>query len=194
MAIASMAIAAVIAATGGGNSGWGALLGVILGWLLKTASDYFMEKRRRLDAAEGRREQRADALRSRRIESERANLLALQPQVQDFLRAGALCSRAPRGLRGHSLVGLEFEVHLESMRVQAAAILPVRARLHDRDIATKLMQLTRVGMQAVHQLDVDDSIRCWDDVIQIGRDTHESIGDAIRMLEDDQVQLGGAQR
>lgn len=188
-----MAIGVVMAATGGSNSGWGALLGVVLGWLLKTLTDYFMEKRRRQDAASGRREQRFDALRNRRIESERANLLALQPLVQDFLRAGALCSRAPRELHERSLTGLEFDAHLEGMRVQSAAILPVRARLHDRQIAALLAQLTRAGMQAVQQVEVKDSIRFWDDVIQIGRDVQESIGVAIRTLEDEQVQLGGIQ-
>lgn len=173
-----------------GGIAWGALLGVALGWALKAVSDFLLERRRRRDAAEARREQRFDALRSRRIEAERANLLALQPMVTDFMVAGALCSRASRRpLDSGELVGEEFESKREAMRVQAATMMAIRARLHDRDIAELAGRLTTGGMHAVQQAHASDSAYYWDQFIPIARELHNDVGAAIRRLEDESIQL-----
>ncbi|MEN5393849.1 hypothetical protein [Stenotrophomonas sp. TWI377] len=177
------------ALSGPSSPGWGALAGVFLGWLLKVIGDHFMENSRRKDALASRREVRLDTLRARRIESERANLLSLQPMVTDFMRAGSLCSRAPRSLSAHQLVGEDFERHLEAMRLQASFMLPVRSRLHDRKIAEMLGRLAAAGMNAVQQIDFEDSATSWKSVSPVGRELQEEIGSAIRMLEDEQVQL-----
>ncbi|QNG72801.1 hypothetical protein EIELFIGP_01609 [Stenotrophomonas maltophilia] len=173
-----------------GGIAWGALFGVALGWALKAISDFLLERRRRRDAAEARREQRFDALRSRRIEAERANLLALQPMVTDFMVAGALCSRAHRRLSDSGdLVGEEFEAKREAMRVQAASMMAIRARLHDREIAELAGRLTTGGLHAVHQVLAADSTAYWDEFIPIARDLHNEVGAAIRRLEDESIQL-----
>jgi len=170
---------------------WGTLLGIVVGWVLKTAADVFMENRRRREAAEARREHRFDTLRGRRIEAERTNLLAVQPMVTDFMLAGAYCSRSTRHVTDKGeFTGEGFEVHREAMRVQSAAIMPIRARLHDREIANLLGRLTLSGMNAIHQPDVDESIQRWEDIIPLARDAHNEIGAAIRRLEDESIQLG----
>ncbi|QZN81655.1 hypothetical protein K5K93_04260 [Stenotrophomonas sp. DR822] len=52
---------------------------LILGFGLKWLQDHLTEKGRRRHAKELRREQRYDALRMRRIDAERANLISVQP-------------------------------------------------------------------------------------------------------------------
>ncbi|WP_368865205.1 hypothetical protein [Stenotrophomonas maltophilia] len=173
-----------------GGVAWGALLGIVIGWILKTATDVFMEHRRRREAAEARREQRFDALRSRRIEAERANLLALQPMVTDFMLAGAYCSRAPRHVTDQGdLVGAEFEDQREAMRLQSAAMMSIRARLHDREIAVLLGRLTLGGLQAVQQPHPTESVAYWEGIIPMAQEAHNVIGAAIRRLEDESIQL-----
>lgn len=186
----------VAASTGGGSPGvsggiaWGALLGVALGWALKAISDLLMERQRRRDAADARREKRFDELRSRRIEAERANLLALQPMITDFMVAGALCSRAPRRPSDSGdLRGEEFEAQREAMRVQAAAMMAIRARLHDREISELAGRLTTGGLHAVQQAFASDSTAYWEAFIPIAKDLHNEVGAAIRRLEDESIQL-----
>ncbi|MDH0185886.1 hypothetical protein N7676_00300 [Stenotrophomonas sp. GD03993] len=173
-----------------GGVAWGALVGVVLGWALKAVSDFLLERQRRRDAADARREKRFDELRSRRIEAERSNLLALQPMVTDFMVAGAICSRAPRcPSDGGDLVGEEFEEKREAMRAQAAAMMAIRARLHDREIAELAGRLTAGGLHAVQQAFTSDSTTYWETFIPIARDLHNEVGAAIRRLEDESIQI-----
>lgn len=63
---------------------------LILGFGLKWLQDHVTEKGRRHHDRVLRREQRFDLLRSRRIDAERANLLALQPLVLQLMRAAVV--------------------------------------------------------------------------------------------------------
>ncbi|KZE52989.1 hypothetical protein J3A72_003136 [Stenotrophomonas sp. PvP093] len=63
---------------------------LILGFGLKRFQDHLTEKGRRRHAKELRREQRYDALRMRRIDAERANLISVQPLLLKLMRTAAV--------------------------------------------------------------------------------------------------------
>ncbi|MCR8714781.1 hypothetical protein [Stenotrophomonas indicatrix] len=86
LATVKAAPAATAAASAGDDWKWLVpVITLLLGFGLKWLQDHLTEKGRRKHDHELRREQRYDALRMRRLEAERANLLTLQPLVVAFV-------------------------------------------------------------------------------------------------------------
>ncbi|MFG6068816.1 hypothetical protein ACEU0B_001973 [Stenotrophomonas indicatrix] len=163
---------------------------LILGFALKWLQDYVTEKGRRNHEKELRREQRYDLLRSRRIDAERANLLALQPLVGNLMRAVAVgyledlrCYRAQRGKSwGDNRLPLEAD---EAIRRANADVLPLRARVHTRDVSIALNKLVDLLSGLVYVKSESEATEIWRAGGAMHNELQVLIGKHIKALEDE---------
>ncbi|MBN5143493.1 hypothetical protein JY471_13235 [Stenotrophomonas maltophilia] len=188
------AVPATTAATSAGDD-WKWLVPVatlILGFGLKWLQDWVTENRRERAQKLLRHEQRFDQMRARRIEAERANLLALQPMLLRLFRAVGLIQLAFR--RHHEATG---EWHLsqypdglgEELRQAFADMVPIRARLHSDVIAKSIDQLNEAIVARNHggtKESADEQFQFIDFSYQV---LQVAIGGEIRRLEDEHRQL-----
>jgi len=188
------------AATAAVNNGddWKWLIPVatlILGFGLKWIQDYVTEKGRRRHEKELRREQRFDLLRSRRIDAERANLLALQPLVLQLMRAAAvgymedLRSYQDHEKRHWGRNRLSAETD-ESIRRTRADLLPFSSRLHTAEVAGRLNALTELLWRLATVDTEAEATQIWATGGLMHDELQELIGKEIRSLEDENQQLG----
>lgn len=193
--MAAAKVAPAVTASGNSGDGWKWLVPVItliLGFGLKWLQDWVTENRREKAQKLLRQEQRFDQMRARRIDAERANLLALQPMLLRLFRAVGLIQLAYR--RHYEATG---EWHLtqypdglgEEMRQAFADIVPIRARLHSDAIASSIDQLNSaiVGRnQAGTKEGGEEQFQFIDLSYQL---LQVAIGGEIRRLEDEHRQL-----
>ncbi|WP_312226210.1 hypothetical protein [Stutzerimonas nitrititolerans] len=191
LATAKAAPAATASASAGYDWKWLVPVAtLILGFGLKWLQDYVTEKGRRNHEKQLRREQRFDLLRSRRIDAERANLLALQPLVGNLMRAVAVgyledlrCYRAQGGKSwGNNRLPPEAD---EAIRRANADLVPLRARVHTSDVSVALNELVDLLSGLVLVKSEREATEIWrtggamHDVLQ------ELIGKHIKALEDE---------
>ncbi|MCI1156967.1 hypothetical protein MOQ18_12430 [Stenotrophomonas maltophilia] len=193
VATAEAAPAATAAANYGTDWKWLVpVITLILGFGLKWFQDWVTENRREKAQKLLRQEQRFDQMRARRIDAERANLLALQPMLLRLFRAVGLIQLAFR--RHHERTG---EWHLsqypdglgEELRQAFADIVPIRARLHSDAIAGSIDQLNSaiVGRnEAGTKESAEEQFQFIDLSYQL---LQVAIGGEIRRLEDEHRQL-----
>lgn len=187
-------------ATAAANNGddWKWLVPVttlILGFGLKWLQDHFTEKGRRKHEKELRREQRFDLLRSRRIDAERANLLALQPLVLQLMRAAVvgymedLRSYQDQGRRhwGRSRLSAEAD---ESFRRANADLVPLRARIHTTEVSSRLNTLVALLSGLATVKTEAEATQIWATGGLMHDELQQLIGKQIRLLEDENQQLG----
>lgn len=184
---------ATIAASNASDWKWLAPVAtLVLGFGLKWLQDWVTENRRERAQKLLRREQRFDQMRARRIDAERANLLALQPMLLRLFRAVGLIQLEFR--RHHDVTG---EWHLrkypdglgEELRQAFADIVPIRARLHSDAIAGSIDDLNSaiVGRnQAGTKEGAEEQFQIIDLNYQL---LQVAIGGEIRRLEDEHRQL-----
>lgn len=168
---------------------------LILGFALKWLQDYVTEKGRRRHEKELRREQRFDLLRSRRIDAERANLLALQPLVLQLMRAAVvgymedLRSYQNQGGQhwGRSRLSAEAD---ESFRRANADLVPLRARIHTSEVSSTLNTLVALLSGLATVKTEAEATQIWMTGGLMHDELQELIGKQIRLLEDENQQLG----
>nr|MBH1517169.1 hypothetical protein [Stenotrophomonas maltophilia] len=184
------------------------IITLLLGFLLKAGFDYFMEGDREERQKRLRKEQRFDAIRMRRLDSERENLLALQPLIVAYIRAAknvySLKVHPTRKLR--HLIGVgpipsneellddaeaaarELGLAEEEMWLAAASVAPVRSRLHSTEVVAAVDLLLNVVEEKV--AGAHKSQWRWEDVDGPLNAVHGLIGTAIKQLEGENQQLG----
>ncbi|MBH1745177.1 hypothetical protein I5V28_04945 [Stenotrophomonas maltophilia] len=167
------------------------VVSLVAGILLKWVLDVALERRRDTAQEAKRLAERRDALKARQADLERSNLLALQTLL-------------PRHVRGLFVSLSEAEAALaktkkwkversgpgeEESRLARFEIAPIRARLHNRELANEITELVRMH--------IDESESANDAkgmLIQIAERfdaLNTKIGDEIRRLEDAELQLAG---
>lgn len=167
------------------------VVSLVAGILLKWVLDVALERRRDAAQEAKRLAERRDALKARQADLERSNLLALQTLLA-------------RHVRGLFVLLKEAEVAMaktnkwevdrngpggEESRVARFEMAPIRARLHNRELANELTELV--------QMHIDESKSANDAklvLFQIGQRfdaLNTKIGDEIRRLEDAELQLAG---
>ncbi|MET4572464.1 hypothetical protein ABIA68_001298 [Stenotrophomonas rhizophila] len=187
---------AVAATSTAGDDAWVAdlLKGVlpvvtlVVGWGLKWLQDNYTESKRRAAEAALRREQRQELLRARRLDTERENL----NKAQDLLgRIGRLHAqvyfedeRAHRetGKWGSSPLPPELD---EQYRAAMQELMPVRARLHSRDIAKAIDSTTATMARGAPVKDPVEAKKIWLSASHQCMDVQERVGDRIREIESD---------
>lgn len=190
---AKAAPAATTSASAGGDWKWLVPVAtLILGFGLKWLQDYVAEQRRREHETALRREQRFDQLRMRRIDAERSNLLLLQPLVVSLLRAGRKLRIARN--RAETPSGYWFEVEVdERVRLEpsriVAEILPIRARLHTAGVVSEFDGFIKFFWEVFASETATEARQAWDIAEELYKPLVESIGNAIRELEDENLQL-----
>lgn len=194
---AAKAAPSATAATNNGDD-WKWLVPVatlILGFGLKWLQDHVTERGRRNHEKALRREQRFDLLRSRRIDAERANLLALQPLVGNLMRAVAVgyledlrCYRAS-GMKSWGDNQIPAEA-AEAIRRANADLVPLRARLHTHAVSIALNALVEKLSGLVLVKSEREATGIWMSGGAMCDELQELIGNHIRLLEDENQQLG----
>lgn len=195
-------------AAAGGTYDWKWLVPVatlLLGFGLKWVQDHFTEKARQKRDDGLRRQQRYDALRMRRLEAERANLLALQPLVLAFMRAATDAYKVKMKAFGEGGVAaaylpgssMERDAALQAMakvnddvRQSSAAIIPLQSRLHSAEVRTALNELIDVVWATMDSKTSLGMMRNWQRVDQPHNELHTLMGRIIKQLEDENLQLG----
>ena len=191
LATAKAAPATTAAASAGDDWKWLVPVAtLILGFGLKWIQDYLTEKGRRNHEKELRREQRFDLMRNRRIEAERANLLALQPLVGNLMRAVAVgyledyrCYRAEGGKNwGNNRLPPEAD---EAIRRANADLVPLRARVHTRSVSTALNELVDLLSGLVLVKSEREATEIWRTGGALHYELEELVGKHIKALEDE---------
>lgn len=206
LATAKAAPAATAAASAGDDWKWLVPVAtLILGFGLKWFQDHFTEKARRKRDDELRRQQRYDALRMRRLEAERANLLALQPLVIAFMRAATDACKVKKQAFGERrgaaayMPGnsMEREASLQAMakvdaevRQASAAIIPLQARLHSAEVRSALNDLIEAVWATMDAKTSLGMMRNWQLVDRPHNELQTLMGQIIKQLEDENQQLG----
>lgn len=206
VATANAAPAATAAANNGDDWKWLVPVAtLLLGFGLKWVQDHVTEKARQKRDDGLRRQQRYDALRMRRLEAERANLLALQPLVVAFMRAATDAYKVKMKAFGEGggaaayLPGssMERDVALQAMakvngdvRQSSAAIIPLQSRLHSAEVRTALNELIDVVWTTMDSKTSLGMMRNWQLVDQPHNELHTMMGRIIKQLEDENLQLG----
>lgn len=168
---------------------------LILGFGLKWLQDHITEKGRRRHEKELRREQRFDLLRNRRIDAERANLLALQPLVLQLMRAAAvgymedLRSYQDHENRHWGRNRLSAAAD-ESIRQANADLVPLRGRIHTAEVSGRLNALIDL-LWRLAKVDTEaEATQIWATGGLMHDELQALIGKQIRLLEDENQQLG----
>lgn len=168
---------------------------LVLGFGLKWFQDYLTEKARRRHDKALRREQRFDLLRTRRIDAERANLLALQPLVGNLMRAVAVgyledlrCYRLS-GQRNWGDNRIPDEA-AEAIRRANADLVPLRARVHTHEVSVALDSLVDTLATLPFVTSESEATAIWRSGGVMSNELQQLIGHHIRALEDENQQLG----
>lgn len=194
VAVAKVAPAATAAANNGDDWKWLVPVAtLILGFGLKWLQDHLTEKGRRRHERDLRREQRYDALRMRRLEAERGNLLTMQPLAVGLLRAGRRLSmarsKAVVGNEHLSDVGVDPDLEAEPGRL-ASELLQIRARLHTAKVVGQFDEFLGAFWKALDAETDSQAIGRWEVANETYRFLAEAIGSTIKALEDENQQLG----
>ncbi len=168
------------------------VVSLILGILLKWVLDYAIERRR--DAAQRtlRLEQRRDLLKTRRLDAERSNLIAVQAAAVNLLQAGRdlrvarLNAPQPKESWHRALVAPELES--EAQRC-AAQLLPLSTRLHTPDVAGQVNLFLGEFWKSVGAYSAKESWSLWQGAEAEFAALQRLAGKAIRDLEDERQQL-----
>ncbi|HDS1664531.1 TPA: hypothetical protein QEL40_003280 [Stenotrophomonas maltophilia] len=169
---------------------------LILGFVLKWLQDNVTEKGRRRHEKDLRREQRYDLLRMRRLEAERANMLALQPMVTNLLRKCSQCHlervRAVSSLASIGWKNARLPPELdEELRKALADLVPLRARLHSTDVTSLIDDVVSdVVKTQSPRIGQEDADALWFGLSDKHDQLQALIGDRIKSLEDENQQLG----
>lgn len=178
---------------------------LVLGFGLKWFQDHVTEKGRRRHEKDLRREQRYDALRMRRLEAERANLLELQPLVVTFMRAATDAYKAKMKAFGWEKGAAAFmpsnsmerEASLQAVakanddvRQASAALIPLQSRLHSAEVRSALNDLLDVVWATMDAKASLTMMRNWQQTEQPHNELHTVMGRIIKQLEDESQQLG----
>ncbi|MDT3487624.1 hypothetical protein [Stenotrophomonas maltophilia] len=183
-------------AAAGGAFDWKWLVPVItliLGFVLKWFQDYVTEKRGRKAEAALRRELRWDELRSRRVDAERANLIALQKIVVNLLQAGrnmrvARTHARPEG-EGWYRATVDSYLDVELNRL-AAELSPLSVRLHTADVAGQLNMFMGAFWEALSADTATEAWDLWREAEGFHGNLQRLMGETIKQLEDENQQLG----
>jgi hypothetical protein len=166
---------------------------LILGFGLKWFQDHVTEKGRRRHEKLLRREQRYDALRMRRLDAERSNLLAMQPLVVALFRAGSRLYEAKnRSMvlgRSWADTPVDPELQLEPGRI-ASELVSIRARLHSTNVVAEFDEFIEFMWDALSSDTVDEARDKWRIVQSAFKLVSGAIGEATRHLEDEDRLLG----
>lgn len=164
--------------------------GILLKWLLDLALE-----RRRDSAQEAKRlVERRDALKARRVEAERANLITLLPLVVSLLRAGRRL-RAERTKKWRDAESYWYEIEVDPeiragpARI-ASDIVPIRARLHSEKVRAQFDQFINSLWHALSAETANEASSRWVEVEATYKFVAEAAGDEIRRLEDEEFQMG----
>ncbi|MFE3970727.1 hypothetical protein CEK00_04560 [Stenotrophomonas maltophilia] len=206
LATAKAAPASTAAASAGYDWKWLVPVAtLILGFGLKWLQDHITEKDRRRHAEILRREQRYDALRMRRLDAERENLLALQPMVIAFMRAATdayklkvksfgegsgAAQYLPEGAQAREDKHLALAKVEDELRESSAAIIPLHARIHSEEVRAALNHLVDIVWEAMGAQSSLRMTRIWSQVDQPHNELHTVMGRVIKHLEDENQQLG----
>lgn len=197
VATAKAAPAATAAANNGDDWKWLVpVITLIVGFGLKWVQDYLTEKGRRKHDKDLRSEQRFDALRMRRLEAERANLLVLQPMVTNLVRKCSQCHtarvQAVSSYEAPNWKGARIPADLdEGLRKALADLVPVKARLHSHDVANLLDDVVADVVEAsAPRTEEQDAADLWFGLSDKHDQLQELIGGRIKALEDENQQLG----
>lgn len=169
------------------------ILTLILGFGMKAGFDYFMEGRRDGKQSRHRWEQRYDALRLRRLEAERENLLALQPLMVRFVRAATIVMHQRQTMVaagsnwGQAMASDQAK---EELRVSAAELVPFHARIHTEQVVAALNAVIKVVMDAMDATFEGSAAKSWQQVDVQNKMFHKVLGDSIKALEDENQLLG----
>ena len=166
---------------------------LILGFGLKWLQDHLTEKGRRRHAKELRREQRYDALRMRRIDAERANLISVQPLLLKLMRTAAVFHL--EDIKAYDRTGEWGTYKLppqvaEDFRLAIAEVVPIHARIHTRTVYEQLSEYWELLYQVTNSVAKAEARALWEQVHPIYDRLHIALGDEIRKLEDENLQLG----
>ncbi|WP_164229589.1 hypothetical protein [Stenotrophomonas maltophilia] len=191
VAVAKAAPSATVAASGGDDWKWLVPVAtLILGFGLKWLQDHLTEKSRRRFEKTLRREQRYDAMRMRRLDAERANLLELQKLSQRFmLSAGKRWEERSRPHYGSDQLGESSPESDAEVNALALEIVPVFSRIHSHEVAEKVVGLMAIVVKADEAPNRTDATKLWDEATQANRELHRTMGRVIRQLEDENQAL-----
>lgn len=159
---------------------------LVVGWGLKWLQDNYTESRKQAAEAALRREQRQELLRSRRLDTERENLVMVQKLLgrigRSYTQLYLADQRAYRvtGRWGEPLDVPEID---EQHRATLQELLPVKARLHSRDIAEAIDSTTAAMSGSFATRDPEEAKQIWRSASQQCLDVQELIGDRIREIE-----------
>ncbi len=183
-------------AAAGGTYDWKWLVPVatlLLGFGLKWVQDHFTEKDRRKHDEKMRRDQRYDALRMRRLDAERSNLLAMQPLVVALFRAGSRLYEAKNQAmvlgRSWADAPVDAELKIEPGRI-ASELVPIRARLHSSNVVDEFDEFIDFMWDALSADTIDEARGKWRVVQNAFKIVSGAIGEATRHLEDENRLLG----
>ena len=165
------------------------VVSLIAGILLKWGLDLALEGRRDAAQAAKRMVERRDSLKARQTELERSNLLALQILLARHVR-GLFVAKAEAEAAMEKTGNWKVERSGpggEESREARFEMAPIRARLHNRELANEVTALV-----CVHIDDTESKPEANLRLMQIGErfDTLTTkIGEEIRRLEDAELQL-----
>ncbi|OWQ58444.1 hypothetical protein [Stenotrophomonas maltophilia] len=156
------------------------VVGIILKWLLDLVTDGKREKAAKRERAEERR----DLLRARLADSERTNLLALQPLVMQYLRALVLShDEAAVAARTDGVWSLARAHEGERMaRMAKMSMMEIRTRLHDRGLADDLSNIASDLRFSIAR-DAREALDALNEITLRAVQVVERMGEKIRSLE-----------
>lgn len=192
LATAKAAPATTAAASGGDDWKW--LIPVatlILGFGLKWLQDHVTEKGRRRHEKSLRREQRYDQLRTRRVDAERQNLLALQPMVLRLVRAATAAKKEFDAMlrAGWRELKVSTEVDQE-IQLSALDLIPLQSRIHTAGVVELLDELVNRVVNMLEARNKEELERLFGQVPPVHNQLHDLLGRSIKQLEDENQQLG----
>ncbi|MET4572451.1 hypothetical protein ABIA68_001285 [Stenotrophomonas rhizophila] len=162
---------------------------LVLGFGLKWLQDIVTERSRDRKALLLRQEMRRDALKARRAESERANLLELQPLFAQAIQGLVLSFQAAQEnelLTGNWHIPNNSR-HLQQNREARMKMQPILSRLHNRTLALRLQDSHELGKAIVTAIDEEGANRALLIALLESSQLMDSIGAEIRHSEADEL-------
>ncbi|HGM4787156.1 MULTISPECIES: hypothetical protein [Stenotrophomonas] len=168
------------------------VVSLVAGILLKAGLDFFLERRRDAAQEAKRLVERRDALRAKRIEAERGNLLAVQPVLVGLLHAGRKVRNARTAAQttGEDWSKATIDPELvPKVEEWAALLLPIRARIHSSKVTTPMDTFINKFWKAFRAKSNEEAESLWDETSSAHTKLQAEIGRVIKQLEDENYQL-----
>lgn len=166
-----------------------ALAAAVVGAFLKAVFDLWADSRKAQREREVRHEQRFDSFRLRQTELQRKYLLELQEEYAKFARFISLAyqNQSAQFREGRAWTDITIPDDIdEGCRASNMSVSMLSSRIHNEEVRAIIKQTKNVYALIAMSENSNEAITHFSSFIKISNNANDLMGNAIRLLDDDE--------